>query len=88
MTIASHLLPAQTIKWTVKGLFTFMLIICFLKVSRESQPVPNPSLRINYLFRIRSSSGKKKESQRLMVAVKTTEEAGKMEFTKTVFEHK
>lgn len=70
MTTACDLLLAQTIKWRVKRPFTFMIIICFIKVSRESQPAINPSLRINYLFWIKSSS--ERESQWLLVAVKKT----------------
>ena len=43
-----RLLPAQTIKRTVKGLFLFMIITCFVKVSRELQPVTHSSLGINF----------------------------------------
>lgn len=35
--VNDHCPPAQNIKWTVKGTFTFMIIVCFLKESRESQ---------------------------------------------------
>lgn len=62
-----------------------MIIICFLQVSRESQPGANLSSRINYLFRIKSSSD-------ISVIVGDREDGRgskkvNTEFTKSAFEH-